>query len=224
VIPADFPRPDKIWLLLSHQLQRPFQLIFPVLTMRLLLSHQLQRPFQLIFLVLVIWLLPYYGRLQRPFQRLPNSMMDWKDRVSFTSSGQSILERQATMQTMSDGLSFDSILVAGSGSLPTLQYMLSASHLCPRQASSSQHSTYTTNDATNATPTGFADVGRNQAGINIIVTWLSPSYHHHWVNVSAVMNQGIFCMTESCPVSKAGLLFARLGLWHVVILGGTSGE
>jgi len=73
-----------------------------------------------------------------------------------------------------------------------------------------------------APPTGFAEVGMNQHG-NVLVSWLDPFFRKHWVNIAAVMNRGVYCVTESCPLSKAYTLFTSLGLRHIVVLGGSSG-
>lgn len=71
-------------------------------------------------------------------------------------------------------------------------------------------------------PKGFADVGVDPTG-NLVITWLNPDCRDLYVNVSAVMNQGAYCVPEHLPVSKARCLFTQLGLRHVTVLGGESG-
>lgn len=73
-----------------------------------------------------------------------------------------------------------------------------------------------------STPTGFAAVGLNKSG-NVVISWLNQDYRSRWVNVSAVMNTGTYCLVEFCPISKAHSLFTSLGLRHIVVLGGRSG-
>ena len=74
----------------------------------------------------------------------------------------------------------------------------------------------------NAAPKGFAEVGVDDSG-NLIVSWLEPGCRDKYVNLSAVMNRGSFCVPEHLPLSSARLLFTKLGLRHVVVLGGKSG-
>lgn len=74
----------------------------------------------------------------------------------------------------------------------------------------------------NAAPDGFANVGVDDTG-NLIVSWLAPDCRDKYVNLSAVMNRGSFCVPEHLPVSNARLLFTKLGLRHVVVVGGKSG-
>lgn len=58
---------------------------------------------------------------------------------------------------------------------------------------------------------------------NLHIAWLDSKYSEKSVNLAAVMNQGVYCVTEFCPISKARNLFTGLGLRHVVVMGGPSG-
>lgn len=56
----------------------------------------------------------------------------------------------------------------------------------------------------------------------LVVKADSAERHLH-VNIGAAMNQGAYCVTETCPVSKAYGMFTALGLRHLVVLGGPGG-
>ena len=58
---------------------------------------------------------------------------------------------------------------------------------------------------------------------NVYIRWIDPRNVDRWVNISAVMNQGTYTVTEFCPVSKAHFLFTALGLRHLIVLGGDTG-
>ena len=67
-----------------------------------------------------------------------------------------------------------------------------------------------------------AHVSQNDT-CNLYITWLDDKYSEKSVNLASVMNQGVYCVTEFCPISKARNLFTGLGLRHVVVMGGPSG-
>lgn len=67
----------------------------------------------------------------------------------------------------------------------------------------------------------FCRVGVRDDGT--LVATLDPQYARKYVNVAAVMNRGTYCVTESCPVSKAYAMFTSLGLRHLIVLGGNTG-
>ena len=71
-------------------------------------------------------------------------------------------------------------------------------------------------------PQGFARVGEDEKG-NVVITAFNRDFRDHYVNLAAVMNKGTYCVTEDFPVSKAHLLFTKLGLRWIVVLGGFSG-
>ena len=71
-------------------------------------------------------------------------------------------------------------------------------------------------------PAKFATVSKS-ANHNLYISWLDPEYGDKYVNLAQVMNQGVYCVTEFCPISKARTLFTGLGLRHVVVTGGPSG-
>ncbi|CAB9516755.1 Putative chloride channel-like protein CLC-g [Seminavis robusta] len=73
-----------------------------------------------------------------------------------------------------------------------------------------------------ALPTEFASVAQNDEGL-VYISWLNSDYAKHWVNIGAVMNRGVYVVTEFCPVSKAYQLFTSLGLRYLVVLGGETG-
>lgn len=52
---------------------------------------------------------------------------------------------------------------------------------------------------------------------NYYISWLNPEFRAMHVNVLLAMNQGVFCVPEFCPVSKARSLFTKLGLRHIVV-------
>jgi len=54
-----------------------------------------------------------------------------------------------------------------------------------------------------------------------LVVFPDAAERHLHVNIGAVMNQGAYCVTESCPASKAYEMYTALGLRHLVILGGS---
>jgi CBS domain-containing protein len=81
---------------------------------------------------------------------------------------------------------------------------------------------YVTTDNNNAAHTQFATVATNRKG-NVYIRWIDPRNVDRWVNISAVMNQGTYTVTEFCPVSKAHFLFTALGLRHLIVLGGDTG-
>jgi len=56
-----------------------------------------------------------------------------------------------------------------------------------------------------------------------LVVYTDSTEKHLTVNIGAAMNQGAYCVTETCPVSKAYGMFTSLGLRHLVVLGGPSG-
>lgn len=49
---------------------------------------------------------------------------------------------------------------------------------------------------------------------------LDKRYRRNTVNVAAAMNRGTYCVTETCPLTKAYELVTSLGLQHLVVLGG----
>lgn len=59
---------------------------------------------------------------------------------------------------------------------------------------------------------------------NLYVQWVSPSDRTKLVDIGGVMNRGTYCVTEFCPVSKVLALVTKLGLRHVVVLGGDHGS
>ncbi|GKY93401.1 hypothetical protein MPSEU_000307700 [Mayamaea pseudoterrestris] len=67
-----------------------------------------------------------------------------------------------------------------------------------------------------------AVVGVKMKG-TVYIKWLLPANRVRYVNIAAVMNRGTYCVTEFCPVSKAISLFTKLGLRHLVVLGGVGG-
>jgi hypothetical protein len=81
---------------------------------------------------------------------------------------------------------------------------------------------YVTADIKNSAHTQFATVATNRKG-NVYIRWIDPRNVDRWVNISAVMNQGTYTVTEFCPVSKAHFLFTALGLRHLIVLGGETG-
>ena len=76
---------------------------------------------------------------------------------------------------------------------------------------------------------GFSDghrgavVGVNKKG-TVYVKWLPPANRVKYLNLGAVMNRGTYCVTEFCPVSKALSMFTKLGLRHLVVVGGSGGS
>uniref|UniRef100_A0A7S2XPI2 Chloride channel protein n=1 Tax=Attheya septentrionalis TaxID=420275 RepID=A0A7S2XPI2_9STRA len=56
-----------------------------------------------------------------------------------------------------------------------------------------------------------------------LVVFLADDDRGKHVDVASVMNQGAYCITESCPLSKAQSMFTALGLRHLVVLGGKYG-
>ena len=81
---------------------------------------------------------------------------------------------------------------------------------------------YVSTDDKNSAHTQFATVATNRKG-NVYIRWIDPRNVDRWVNISAVMNQGTYTVTEFCPVSKAHFLFTALGLRHLIVLGGDTG-
>lgn len=77
-------------------------------------------------------------------------------------------------------------------------------------------------DSDDDKPRKCAHVSQNDT-CNLYITWLDDKYSEKSVNLAAVMNQGVYCVTEFCPISKARTLFTGLGLRHVVVMGGPSG-
>lgn len=67
-------------------------------------------------------------------------------------------------------------------------------------------------------PTGFATVGRGPHG-KVMIPWMNPSHRNDVVNLQAVMNRGTFSVPEYFPLSKAYMLFTRLGLHWIVVVG-----
>jgi hypothetical protein len=68
-----------------------------------------------------------------------------------------------------------------------------------------------------------AVVAVNDEG-NLYIQWLSPSNRTKLVNIGTVMNRGAYCVTAFCPVSKVLSLVTKLGLRHVVVLGGAGAK
>ena len=68
-----------------------------------------------------------------------------------------------------------------------------------------------------------AVVGVNKKG-TVYIKWLPPGNRVKYVNLGAVMNRGTYCVTEFCPVSKALSMFTKLGLRHLVVVGGGGGS
>lgn len=103
----------------------------------------------------------------------------------------------------------------GDDSLPPLRG--SSGALCDLALLDSSH------QKKSAEETGlFAIVGTNASG-NVYLRWLAPECKRKWVSLGSVMNRGTYCVTETCPISKAHRLFTALGLRHLIVLGGHSG-
>jgi H+/Cl- antiporter ClcA len=145
---------------------------------------------------------------------------------------------RAALRSMPGGLSLteggNRVSFAGNDTLPPLNDVLIPSNKLKTQqtdrgaASSKQHrptsSTFSnvSQSSIASAPKGFAEIGVNDSG-NLIVTWLNPGCRHLYVNIALVMNRGAYCVPDHLPVSKARKMFTKLGLRHVVVLGGKGG-
>ena len=67
----------------------------------------------------------------------------------------------------------------------------------------------------------YAWVGTNDEGQ--VAVRINPKYAKKWVNIAAVMNVGTYTVPEFMPVSRALAMFTKLGLRHLVVLGGDTG-
>jgi hypothetical protein len=115
------------------------------------------------------------------------------------------------------------ISFAGDDSLPPLNSMpmLGLRRLSSRLSDDRFHSDNSRISATEV-PTGFAKVGSASDG-RVVIKWLNPSHKNKIVNLSAVMNRGAFCVPHYFPLSKAYMLFTKLGLRWIVVTGANTG-
>ena len=110
---------------------------------------------------------------------------------------------------------------AGDDSLPPLRRMVNvAGAYYPQDKLRSKVKGWSRTE--DSTTEEFVRVGVDHMG-NLVVHWLRPECRNKLVNLHAVMNRGTFCVPEHMPVSNARALFTKLGLRHVVVLGGASG-
>jgi hypothetical protein len=117
------------------------------------------------------------------------------------------------------------ISFAGDDSLPPLNSlpMLGLRKLSSRLSDDRFHSDASLHSATAAeVPTGFAKVGSASDG-RVVIKWLNPSHRNKIVNLSAVTNRGAFCVPHYFPLSKAYMLFTKLGLRWIVVTGSNTG-
>lgn len=125
---------------------------------------------------------------------------------------------------MSDDAVQIRIPFAGDDSLPPLNSinMKGLRKLSSRLTNDRYHQSENSRHSETDIPTGFAKVGK-VGGEIVVIKWLNPNCKNKIVNLSAVMNRGAFCVPHYFPLSKAYMLFTKLGLRWIVVTGSSSG-
>lgn len=152
-------------------------------------------------------------QLKRPRHRVDDSY----DQNAWLVSVHDSMRFQRRKQQKRDGNVPSTVVFAGDGTLPLLRSDSAPADLLPKDDRSA-----TTIPSTKSGFERFAVVGTNERG-GVFVESMPSDCYRHWVDVASVMNQGVYTVTDFCPVSKAYHLFTVLGLRHLIVLGGESG-